>query len=415
MLQANGLSESDLKRFRIGTHRALNPVQTLERLLPLASAFGITRVANITGLDHIGIPVVVAYRPNSRSLSVSQGKGLTLDQARVSALMESIESWHAERIALPLRLASSAEMRVRHRVVDAAQLPQLSISRYHDHLRLPWVEGLDIAVDKPVWVPYEMVHLDLTLPLPEGSGCFPMSSNGLASGNHPRESAVHAVSEVIERDAYALWQFRPPKDRQGRRLDLASISDEACRQLIDRFEAAGMLVAVWDMTSDVGVAAYRSTIITSGDDALRPLYPSSGLGCHPSRDVALFRALSEAAQSRLTRISGSRDDVERAEYELTRNPDRLSAVRQRLTNEKGVRAHDEAPSHDAEDCGGDLAWIVNHLRNAGYPQVVLVDLTHPEVCIPVVRAVVPGLETKPGGPGYVPGARVRKLVGASST
>ena len=59
---------------------------------------GITRLGDITGLDYIGIPVVVAVRPNSRSVSVSQGKGLDLHQATASALMEAIEGFHAEEV-----------------------------------------------------------------------------------------------------------------------------------------------------------------------------------------------------------------------------------------------------------------------------------------------------------------------------
>jgi YcaO-like protein with predicted kinase domain len=402
-------ADVDIKRFRRGTHRVASPADTLTALEPVLPLFGITRVANMTGLDRIGIPVVVAYRPNARSLSVSQGKGLTLDAARVSGLMESIECWHAERIALPLRLASASELSTQHRVVDASRLPQLSISRYHDHLRLPWIEGFDVAGGEPVWVPYEMVHLDLTLPLPEGSGCFPTSSNGLASGNHSLEAAVHAVAEVIERDAYALWQYRSPEDRRSRRVDLASVSDAGCRELLDRFESAGMLVGVWEMTTDVAVPAYRCTIVTGTGDPTRPLYPSSGLGCHPVSAVALFRALAEAAQSRLTRISGSRDDVERAEYELSRNPDRVAATRARLAGERGTRLFGAAPTHDAEHCGDDLEWLVDRLGEAGLHQPILVDLTRPELAIPVVRAIVPGLEPKPGV-GYVPGRRVRQLV-----
>ena len=73
--------------------------ETLARITPLAwKQFGITRVANITGLDNIGIPVYVSVRPNSKSLSVSQGKGVSDDLAKISAMMESIETWHAENI-----------------------------------------------------------------------------------------------------------------------------------------------------------------------------------------------------------------------------------------------------------------------------------------------------------------------------
>ncbi len=93
-----------------GTHRLMAPRETMERLRPLLPRMGITRLANVTGLDQIGIPVVMACRPNSRSLAVSQGKGMDLDAAKVSAAMESIENYHAERIALPLQLATYREL-----------------------------------------------------------------------------------------------------------------------------------------------------------------------------------------------------------------------------------------------------------------------------------------------------------------
>ena len=83
---------------------------------------GITRLADLTGLDRIGVPVFAAVRPNSRSVATSQGKGLTPDAARAAALMEAVESWHAERIELPLRLASADELRG-GRLIDLARVP----------------------------------------------------------------------------------------------------------------------------------------------------------------------------------------------------------------------------------------------------------------------------------------------------
>ena len=87
------------KGFRLGTHRAIDPRETIERIRPHMAAMGITRVANVTGLDRIGIPVVMVCRPNSRSLAVAQGKGLDLDAAKASGLGESIEAYHAAWIA----------------------------------------------------------------------------------------------------------------------------------------------------------------------------------------------------------------------------------------------------------------------------------------------------------------------------
>ena len=74
------------------------PLRTLERLRPVLAQVGVTRVAVITGLDDVGIPVVMVCRPNGRSLSVSQGKGVDLSAAKVSGIMEAVEAWHAEQV-----------------------------------------------------------------------------------------------------------------------------------------------------------------------------------------------------------------------------------------------------------------------------------------------------------------------------
>jgi ribosomal protein S12 methylthiotransferase accessory factor len=403
------------KQYRDGTHRAIAPSDTVARVRPYLEAFGITRVANVTGLDHIGIPVVVVCRPNSRSLSVSQGKGLTLDAAWASGLMESIESFHAERLTLPLKLASWNELRFDHDVVDCARLPRLSVSRFRDDLRLLWIEGDDLARGGRTWLPYELVHLNLTLPLPEGSGCFPLGSNGLASGNTPVEATTHGICEVIERDAYALWRCAGGERLAATRLDLTTVDDPGCRELLARFDAGRMLVAAWEMTSDVGVAAYRCTIIDRETDPARPLYPSSGMGCHVTREVALFRALAEAAQSRLTRISSSRDDVNREEYELTRNPDLLARARRLLQRQRASRRFDQAPSFSSATFEKDQAWLLERLAGAGLASVVRIDLTREGLDIPVVRVVIPGLEGKPGGDGWAPGARAQAVLDAAGT
>ncbi|MEO1103156.1 MAG: YcaO-like family protein, partial [Pseudomonadota bacterium] len=111
------------KPFRDGTRRAVTPDETWQRISPLLPVFGISRVAGITGLDRIGIPVFTAVRPNGRSLSVFQGKGLTRQAARVSAVMEAFETWCAETIELPVHFASFDEMQFRHPVADISKLP----------------------------------------------------------------------------------------------------------------------------------------------------------------------------------------------------------------------------------------------------------------------------------------------------
>src|SRR5262249_20162679 len=151
---------------------------TVARLRPLLPVLGITRVANVTGLDRIGVPVVMVCRPNSRSVAVSQGKGLTLAAAKASGIMEAAEGFHAERIERPLRRGGSSELRRTLLLADAERLPQRQDTRWHPDLQTLWIEATDLSSDERIWVPYELVHANYTRPLPTGSGCFAATTNG---------------------------------------------------------------------------------------------------------------------------------------------------------------------------------------------------------------------------------------------
>jgi YcaO-like protein with predicted kinase domain len=389
------------KGHRRGSHRLVAPRATVERITPLKARMGITRVANVTGLDRIGIPVVMVCRPNSRSIAVAQGKGVDLDAARASGLMEAIETWHAERIDLPLKLASRASLQERHPVVDVEALPQVAHGQFAPTRRLLWIEGRDLVARAPVWLPYETVHTDYTLPQPTGSGCFAASTNGLASGNHLLEAVNHAICEVVERDATSIWNHLPAARRHATRLDLGTVDDRDCLEIVARLEAAGFAVAVWEITSDIGIASFYCLIV---DRRHERAHCGSGAGAHSARGVALLRALTEAVQVRTTYIAGSRDDL---------RPDSFTdaAIEAKLRRARALMAggpqrdFGAVPNHDGASFEDDLAWLLARLRAAGIEQVVAVDLTRPDLAIPVVRVVIPGLEGPDDHPRYLPGPR----------
>ncbi|WPB82104.1 YcaO-like family protein [Archangium violaceum] len=406
-LQVGG--KASPKGFLAGTHRLVTPEATVARVRSLMPLMGITRVANVTGLDTIGIPVVMVIRPNARSLSVSQGKGSDLAAARASGLMEAIELYHAEHITLPLKLATFNELRFTHRMADVTALPALSVSQFHGHFRTLWIEGRDLFDQGSTWVPYEMVHMDYTLPLPSGSGSFLMSSSGLASGNHPLEAVNHALCELIERDATTLFRFSSEEAQRRLRVDPSTVDDPGCQSLLERYARAGVEVGIWEITSDVGVAAFSCIIVDSDPDPHRPIGPMGGMGCHPCRAVALSRALTEAAQSRLTVITGARDDVRHmgpqgAEAEL----EAARRMRDTLVAEPRTHRFQDAPDFQGGTLEEDHAFLLGRLRAAGLVKAVVVDLTQPHFGIPVVRVLVPGLEPLNDIPGYVPGARARR-------
>jgi YcaO-like protein with predicted kinase domain len=392
------------KLYRAGTHRVIDPAATLARVLPMASRMGITRIAVLTGLDVLGIPVVAATRPNSRSIAVHQGKGITLAAAKASAVMEAVETFHAETMTLPLRLAAHDELAG---ALDPAALP-LAAARSLGDARILWVEARDLIGGGRLFVPHEMVTADYTHPAPAGAGFFQATTNGLASGNHWLEAVLHGLYEVVERDAIALWRAGAERARDGRAVVLDSIDGAVSQGLLARYRAAGVAVRVWDVTSDIALPCFVALAVAP--DGADGVEPELGSGCHTDRDIALSRALSEAAQARLTRISGARDDFAPDGYDDVARADRLEMAG------RWMRAPARRDFHGAPSCAGvtlrdDLDTVLARLDAVGLRQVAYVDLSRAEFGIPVARMIVPKLEGPwtPAGGNYTPGVRARAL------
>jgi YcaO-like protein with predicted kinase domain len=283
-----GAGADGAKRFRDGTHRVVDPEATLARVMPLAARMGITRVAVLTGLDSIGIPVAAAVRPNSRSIAQHQGKGVTLAAAKVSAVMEAAETYHAETITLPLRLASFDELG--SAAAAPARLPlapgAAALGKAVTAERILWVEAQELMAGAPLWVPFELVSTDFTQLPPAGGAIFQATTNGLAAGNTWLEAVLHALYEVVERDAVAIWRAAGATTQDARAVDLDTVDAASCRRLLALFARAGMRLRVWDVSSDVGCRSSsalcsRAMIPTaSSRSSARAATPLARSHCH---------------------------------------------------------------------------------------------------------------------------------------
>ena len=401
-LGAMAFGDPGRKRYFEGTHRLNSPAETVARLRPLMGRMGITRIANVTGLDRIGLPVVMVCRPNSRSVAVAQGKGLDLAAATASGLMEAAETYHAERIQKPITNASMADLTAGHGVIDVDALPARGGRRFPENRTIPWLEGLDLLGDRPVWVPYEVVHADFTIPQPPGSGIFAANTNGLASGNHALEALCHGICEVIERDATALHFDLGRRAQDSARLDLDSVLDPACRSILHGVRQAGLSVAVWDTRGRTRIPSF---LCVMWDERRPPSHPGDGAGCHPSPRIALLRAVLEAAQVRCTYIAAARDDLRAEDYG--------TAAIERKTRQAIRLAAGAGPGRRFGDCTGqehqtfaeDLGFLLEELAASGARQVAAVDLTDPLFDLPVWRIVIPGLH--PGEAAEEPAHRPR--------
>jgi len=362
--------------------RAVDLETTWQRFAPKARRAQITRIAELTGLDTIGIPVFAAIRPLGKSLSTQQGKGVTPLAARVSALMEGLETWSAENITLPI--VRGSHVRLRERAVDVRRLPRPARRRLDMRATWRWVAGRDVASGAEVLVPLEAVTLDTTF---RRAPVFDVSSNGLASGNELAEAIAYGLIEVIERDAEAAWR----RGGGDRRVVLDSIADATCRELIDKINCAGARVFVWDLASDTGVPAIGCAIMDDPrEPAWRALGCYQGFGAHWLPEVAIARALCEAAQTRLTYIAGARDDFFPFDYARATDPEVLAGMWQRLTAPPDEPvAFDDLPRLAPRDREHLTEMLVERVQ----APVIAVDLTHPALRVPVAKVLVPGRAT----------------------
>lgn len=370
-----------------GTIRSAPIESTIKKIKPLLKPLGITRVANVTGLDCVDIPVAVCIRPNSKHLSVSQGKGLTLDLAIISAVMESIEGYHAENPAPPVFQQSYCSLKADHiPVVNPYEFSSSKFLSLHlEEKSLAWATAHELQSDTPVYIPHILSNLDSTVPHPEYS-LFNVNSNGLAAGNSEEEAICHAIYEIIERDSLYRWASLAEKKRAATLIKQETILCSRNQYLLEKLYTANQYVKIWNITSPLKVPAFHCVIWDK--DSHRKLGVFSGSGCHLSKEIALCRALTEAAQSRLTLISGSRDDIFNDHYHKRFDFD----ASQNQTACVVDFADDIAHRGARHNFSANLSALKKRLWSNGYKKIYLIKHTKQQIGIPVVHAFIPGMD-----------------------
>ena len=382
------------RRSELYSDRVHPPAQTIRHVSSFLPAFGITRIARQTGLDVIGIPCFAAIRPNAKTLATSQGKGIDDDAAIASAVMEAIEFAVAERPLACDWTGSVHSLRAMGAsFFDPGRLLQFGES-FNEHKSIDWVLGHGTLSNRPVLVPRDIVRFDGETPDLPGV-C--QNTNGLASGNLESEAELHGLCELIERDAMTLWSLEPLDERSRRRIDLDLLDDpiiQSLRRLIDR---AGLRLSVFDVTSDLGVPTAMALIGPAG--ASRHLEIGSGSGTHPNSQRAVIRAITEAAQSRVTSIAGARDDIPVEQYEQPGYADVVT-----LLDVDGARPMRTGLAL-GQGLGAARSFIDARLRMAGIAEPVCVSLGGDSYGIAVVRLLSEMLEDREANSNWRPGPR----------
>jgi ribosomal protein S12 methylthiotransferase accessory factor len=397
------LGPSETKYSSSGVERSVRPSATIRRARAVLELIGVTKVADVTDLDRVGIPNFMTVRPHDLGPGISyyNGKGTTRADAYAGAMMEAIERHAGERYDGPVIASSHYNLRSEHACVDPLEIHVPMIRKYSEHLMLEWVLGFDLMTRRPTFAPLNCVVAPYSSE--SGLSLFYTSTNGLASGNTRTEAVCHALCEVIERDAASLAMARadlrpavaailtgigfdrelPAEPGEAPPISLRGLPRRAAA-LVGKLQRAGLEVQLQNLTSTIGIPTIGCTIVDPQGPALFNTH--AGCGTHPDARIALTRALTEAAQSRLTGIQGGREDLPGFVPPAGAPP-----LETRHSDVQPI-GFDDIASYRHPSVTDDVEFIIERMRQSGFEQIVAVDITRAEVAIPVVRVIVPRAE-----------------------
>jgi len=367
--------------------RTVAPETTLLYAKHLAAAAGISEVSDITDLDVLGVPVCVSVRPRARGESFTFGKGLHSVEAEVGAYMEALEFFFAEprNGHVSTRWGSARDISGAERASDAILDFAPLLNREVDldaPLLLASVEDLESGAE--CTIPAELIYY----PAPDvGQSLFGTSTNGLASGNSVLEASIQSLLELIERD---IWSFELVRS-SSRLVHAASLPDKV-REIIERAEQNGLQLKVRTIPNDYGLPFFAAFVFDSNNPSRKTF--NGGWACDVDRDVALVRAVTEAAQSRVAFIHGGRKVP--ASQVADSAPDETRLVRRHMQgvsdSRQKISMADIAQPAFVGTLEQRLDLVISRLRRVIREPIYRVVLTPSDSPLQVVRLVVPLLE-----------------------
>jgi ribosomal protein S12 methylthiotransferase accessory factor len=354
--------------------------------------FGISRVADITGLDRLGVPVFACIRPNSRALCISNGKGLATGDAWLSAVMEAAEVACAEETTENIAfVATTAELAMaRVRTIQLGLQARAATQHITAQTRLAWSEGYDLRTGQRLYAPYELVGLDFSVDGPWNHEAFFMSSVGLAAHVSRDKAIRHALCELVEEDAaYGFIHGGVPKNPKSTSQVVfnLSLSGRKLKKLVTQLEAKDVTALFRVLRADEKLTVVAASLRTTADDiARKPAFV--GFACRGSCEQAALAALLEALQVRLTTISGARDDL----YADSYAPSVQSSLQSFFAPAqfKTAEANLHQPLH--------ISDLLAFLAREGADDISVFPLNDADANIHVVRVLVDKLlcKTRPG-------------------
>lgn len=343
-----------------------------------------------------------------RSLrSKSAGKGSTREQSEASALCEAIErysgSFQGSEIHLRKQYSEFADEEAIHpndiqlfsdcQLDNAAHLNE----KGHPYNIVPPRFDIEEKVDwTPVWSLTQQQHRYLptsmlySMPAEQrGPSDLIADSNGCAAGNSREEAILQGFLELAERDAFAIWWYN---QLQAPAIDLDSFGDEYLSGASDYYARYERELWLLDVTADLAIPAFVAVSRQLNSQSENIIY---GAGAHLDPRIAALRALCELNQC-FTWLPRSSIQDGRPQID---DPTALHWWKTARIADCGWLAPAQGTSmRNALDYSftqtEDLREDVEHCRSiveAKGMEFLVLDQTRPDIGMPVVRVIVPGL------------------------
>lgn len=385
------MTSKEIKYFK-GTHRIIPPNETIKNNEEKCKIAGITRITEITHLDRLGLPVFSAIRPTSQdgAISIYGGKGISSEHAKASAMMEGFERYSAEKQCENLVTGTVSEISSKGNTIDveSLNLPKDFKKENIELFNLEWNICHDLISGDDYYVPSNAIYHPYVLEDNSCQSLFKSNTNGLASGNSLEEAILHGMFEVIERDAWSIFELTHKNYKQ---IDLDSIESETVNDAISKFSENDIKIKLMDFTADVNIP----TIAASADDTLLKDAGllTLGIGTHLDPEVAVLRALTEVAQSRATQIHGAREDTVRADFARTAGYERMKRINKYYFQEEDEKIRlSDIENRSTDSITKDIDIVLDELKSNEIEHVLYYDLTRPELNVNVVRVIIPTME-----------------------
>jgi len=379
------------------THRAIEPSKTLANYENKLKIAGITRITDITHLDRIGIPVYSAIRPTAQDggVSIYAGKGAKKEQAKASAMMEGFERYSAEKQKIDeinSKVANIQEMSNEkfihpNDLICSNEVKDLDFEKENS---LEWTLVTDISTEDEYYIPSNAIFHPYIPKNPSATAIFKGNTNGLASGNVLEEAVLHGILEVIERDAWSIFELTKKNKKE---IAIDKIENPLINSLLDKFKKESIYIKLMDLTADVDIPTIAAT---ADDTALQdPALLTLGVGTHLNPEIAVLRALTEVAQSRATQIHGTREDTSRAVFMRKAGYIRMKKMNKHYfdsENEENIIDITDIKDKSTKSLKKDIEITTRELKNNGLDKILFKDLTREEIGVNVVRVVIPKTE-----------------------